>query len=454
VRHKKKIVISILLLLIILTSSYFIWDEVSYYQAIIQENSEHQILNELRGRFESNLTLMELYNWEHEHLNYTEGNIQRNTNSIKILEYGKGRCGEFAILYMTLCLAHGYQCRLVSDYFGDHVWTQIEVDGEWVHFDPSAKPDSPSLTNPLVYEQNKKSPVYLILAFEETTFEDVTSNYKNGFWINIISFKMVCTFSIILFLFFFIITWSEIRKRLYKLYFGIGKCRNSIGKFYESNLHLFYGLRFLFMFFLPTAIAGIFLENIQQELFLNTFLAGFTLVVFSGLQVPALTKPKMFITVIENCKNKDKCQYRDDKKGICKFIKDKSCKRKEHFVEIAKGETRLITFRFANLSLHTLKNCVVVFTFPSHIELIHDKNSYDDIDFKKKFQFQKINNALRFSSKKDYLTAPPQECLAYPIIIKAKGEENSDKEKNNIKIEIFSETTWASTIEDFPIVYS
>ncbi len=446
---------SILLLLIVFTSSYFIWDEVSYYQSIIQDNSEHQILTELRGRFERNFTFMELYTWEHEHLNYTEGNIQRNTNSIKILEYGKGRCGEFAILYMTLCLAHGYQCRLVSDYFGDHVWTQIKVDDEWVHFDPSANPDSQSLTDPLAYEQNKKSPVYLILAFEETTFEDVTSNYHNGFWINIISFKMACTFSIILFLLFFIITWSEIRRRIYKLYFGVGKFGNSIGKFYENNLHLFYGLRFLFMFFLPTAIAGVFLENIQQELLLNTILAGFTLVVFSGLQIPALTKPKMFITVIENCKNQNNCKYRkNDKKGVCNFQKGERCKRKELFVEISKGETRLITFRFANLSLHTLKNCVVIFTFPPHIKPIYDENAYCDVDFKKDFQFQKINNAIRFSSKNDYLTAPPQECLAYPMIIKAEDEEDDDKEKNNITIEIFSETTWASTIEDFPIVYS
>ena len=126
---------------------------------------------------------------------------------------------------------------------------------------------------------------------------------------------------------------------------------------------------------------------------------------------------------------------------------------KRNFVEIAKGETRLITFRVANLSLHTLKNCVVFFTFQSNIKTIHYKNAYDGVDFKKSFQFQKINNAMRFSSKNDYLTAPPQECLTYPIIIKAEDEEE-DKEKNKIQIEIFSETTWASTIEKFPIVYS
>ena len=141
---------------------------------------------------------------------------------------------------------------------------------------------------------------------------------------------MVSLVSIILFLFFLIITWSKVRRAFYKLHFGIGKFRNIIGNFYENNLHLFYGLKFLFMFFLPTAIAGVFFENIEQELLLNTLLAGFTLVVFSGLQMPSLTKPKMFITIIENCKNQDNCQYRkNDKQGICKCEKDKICKVKE-----------------------------------------------------------------------------------------------------------------------------
>lgn len=453
----RKLIVIITIPVIFFTIFYFpsIWllSDIDYYQNIIKENSTEEILVDLRNRFDTSYDFTELSQWEHKHLNYTKSEITRHTNSIEILECGKGRCGEFAILYMALCLAHGHQCRLVLDMLGDHVWTQIKVGDQWVHFDPSAKPDDPKQTDPLSYEKDKNTPVYLILAIEKTTFEDVTSNYKNGFWINILSLKMLFALFLLSFLFFFIVTWSKVRREFYKFHFRISGIRKAIGDAYENNLHLLYLFRFLFMFFLPISIIGLLMVQLNQDIVLTSLLSGFTLVVFSALQMPALTKPKMYISLIESCKDQERCKNKqiNKKSKDCKLRAGTICKGKESFLEIKKGKKRLVTFRFANLSLHTLKNCTVIFSFPTNIKPCWYESEYMGVDFQKKFTFQKINNALRFSSMDNDLTAPPQECFAFPIIIEA-GEEN--KKTDKIHIQIFSETTWARTEEEFKVVYS
>jgi len=73
---------------------------------------------------------------------YTTGYITRHEDPIEILEYGYGRCGEFAIAFTALCLANAWEARLVVDAStgegnGDHIWTEILIDGTWLHIDPT-----------------------------------------------------------------------------------------------------------------------------------------------------------------------------------------------------------------------------------------------------------------------------------------------------------------------------
>lgn len=93
---------------------------------------------------------------------------------LEILEYGKGRCGEFSILYVSLCLAHGYSARLVVAMYGDHAWAEVMLQGNWTHIDPTER----TVNDPFMYERDWGKDLKLVYAFEDNQIEDVTSKYK------------------------------------------------------------------------------------------------------------------------------------------------------------------------------------------------------------------------------------------------------------------------------------
>jgi len=129
--------------------------------------------NTLRVLLDRDYNYTELLTWEHNRLNYTTGKITRYTDPLQILSYGKGRCQEFSILYVALCLASGYSSRLVIDVFGDHTWAEIKLDGIWVHVDPSES----RIADPYMYEKDWGKHILLVYAFADGSYEDVTTNY-------------------------------------------------------------------------------------------------------------------------------------------------------------------------------------------------------------------------------------------------------------------------------------
>jgi len=148
-------------------------DTRSHYSEIMVNLNQADTKNSLRELFDKNMNYTELLNWEKERLTYDAGNIARNEDPLKILEYGKGRCGEFTILYVALCLAHGYQTRIVVDVFGDHVWAEV-LDGDiWVHVDTEGR-----INEPYMYELDWNKKIKLVYAFEENKIVDVTWKYN------------------------------------------------------------------------------------------------------------------------------------------------------------------------------------------------------------------------------------------------------------------------------------
>ena len=98
----------------------------------------------------------ELIVWENQHLNFTYGNIQRNDDPIKIYEYGKGRCGEFATLYAELCISQGYQCRIVDLIFNDHAFNEVYLNNTWTRVDASLNSTSSrAIGYPMFFEKKK-----------------------------------------------------------------------------------------------------------------------------------------------------------------------------------------------------------------------------------------------------------------------------------------------------------
>jgi peptide-N4-(N-acetyl-beta-glucosaminyl)asparagine amidase len=119
--------------------------------------------------------LQEILNWLHENVKFDNGNIVRHNDPREILAYGKGRCGEFSILFTSLCLAHNYRARLVLD-MSDHVWTEIwdSKQEKWIHVDPSEK----RIDDPFMYERDWKKNLQEVYAFENGNVQDETERYR------------------------------------------------------------------------------------------------------------------------------------------------------------------------------------------------------------------------------------------------------------------------------------
>jgi len=148
---------------------------IGKYREISQKIADPSALAELMALFERRYTIAELLEWTHQRLKFDKGNIERHNDPMEILAYGRGRCGEFSILFTSLCLAHWHRARLILD-MSDHVWTEVwdEPLKTWIHVDPSEK----RIDDPFMYEREWKKNLTEIYAFENGTVENVTKNYK------------------------------------------------------------------------------------------------------------------------------------------------------------------------------------------------------------------------------------------------------------------------------------
>jgi hypothetical protein len=149
-------------------------ESIDKYREISLSLAEPSLLAKLMSLFERRYTLAELLDWMHGRLKFDKGDIERHNNPLEILAYGRGRCGEFSILFTSLCLAHWYRARLILD-MSDHVWTEVWDDKQkrWVHIDPSER----RIDDPFMYERDWKKNLHEIYAFENGTMENVTKSY-------------------------------------------------------------------------------------------------------------------------------------------------------------------------------------------------------------------------------------------------------------------------------------
>ena len=108
--------------------------------------SSNETKTALRNMFDRDYNFTELYQWEHEKVKFAYNEtFERSNDPLRILQIGKGKCGEFSVLYVALCLAHGYQSRLVLSvdvsyrifWLPQHKWAEVKLDDQWTHVDPS-----------------------------------------------------------------------------------------------------------------------------------------------------------------------------------------------------------------------------------------------------------------------------------------------------------------------------
>ena len=143
----------------------------------------------IRTWFLQGLNFTEIYDWVHANIEFVPFTEhfpadERHSDPIEIKEYGRGRCGEFSILYVAVCIAHGYEARLVVavDVGGlfwseQHAWAEVKVNGLWMHVDPSER----RWNDPQMYKNWKWGEAIgsgvKIFAFEDKKVEEVTQNY-------------------------------------------------------------------------------------------------------------------------------------------------------------------------------------------------------------------------------------------------------------------------------------
>jgi len=150
-------------------------DAIEKYRKISERIMDPLLLSKLRKLFGRNLSLTELLRWLHEKVKWSDSDIIRHSDPMEILAYGKGKCGEFSILFTALCLTHNYRARLILD-MSDHVWTEVwnEKQKRWIHVDPSEK----KIDDPEMYERDWKKDLKEVYAFEKGNMQNVTSQYK------------------------------------------------------------------------------------------------------------------------------------------------------------------------------------------------------------------------------------------------------------------------------------
>ncbi|MCJ7422898.1 transglutaminase-like domain-containing protein [Candidatus Bathyarchaeota archaeon] len=148
---------------------------IKKYTEVSVRLADPSLLLELKKSFERTYDLAELLVWLHGRMAWSDGDMVRHNDPLEIIAYGKGRCGEFSILFTALCLAHGYRARLILD-MSDHVWTEVwdMKRNRWMHIDPSEK----MIDDPLMYERDWKKSLKEIYAFENGLIENVTERYK------------------------------------------------------------------------------------------------------------------------------------------------------------------------------------------------------------------------------------------------------------------------------------
>ena len=148
---------------------------IEMYREISRRLSDTSLIEQLQKDFNGKQTLHHLLKWVHTRLIFDKGQIDRHNDPLNIIEYGRGQCREFSILFMAACLVNGHRARLILD-MSDHAWVEVWIPKEnrWIHVDPSEK----RIDDPLMYERDWKKKLKEVYAFENGRLLDVTDNYR------------------------------------------------------------------------------------------------------------------------------------------------------------------------------------------------------------------------------------------------------------------------------------
>ena len=198
--QKWAIAVAILLVIILVSTAAYFWypatpsntasDEpqglktlANHYIAVMQNLNSSETKAKMAAQLDPAYNQTDLFAWEHSKLTFVDDSAGFFEDPTQILSSGKGICVQWSIVYVSSCLALGYQSRLVvavdtSSWSFIHTWAEDYTNGTWVHVDPSDSVwDKPSRYQSWEWGKGIGSDVK-IYAFEDSTFQEVTATYS------------------------------------------------------------------------------------------------------------------------------------------------------------------------------------------------------------------------------------------------------------------------------------
>jgi transglutaminase-like putative cysteine protease len=155
----------------------------SHYLDVMKNLNSSQTKTKMLTLLNSGDNQTQLFSWEGSKMTFASDPTGFFEDPFQILDRGEGICVQWSIVYVSACLALGFQSRLVvavdtQGWSYIHVWAEDCYNGKWVHVDPSDKVWSA----PHRYLSWDWGPyigsTVKVYAFEDEQYQDVTSTYK------------------------------------------------------------------------------------------------------------------------------------------------------------------------------------------------------------------------------------------------------------------------------------
>jgi len=153
-----------------------------HYLALMKTLNSTQTKTAMAAQLNPNYNQTDLFTWQKNKMIFASDTTGWFEDPIKILNSGDGICVQWSIVYVSACLALGHQSRLVvatdtTNWNFIHTWAEDYYNGTWVHVDPSDRVwNQPTRYQSWDWGKYIGSEVK-IYAFEDGTFQDVTSTY-------------------------------------------------------------------------------------------------------------------------------------------------------------------------------------------------------------------------------------------------------------------------------------
>ena len=153
------------------------------YLNVMKNLNSSQTKAEMLTNLNPHWNQTDLFTWESGKMSFANDPAGSFEDPFQILSSGDGICVQWSIVYVSACLALGYQSRLVvavdtQTWSYIHVWAEDYYNGTWVPVDPSDKAwNDGSVYQTWDWGSGIGTTVH-IFAFEDGSFQDVTPTYS------------------------------------------------------------------------------------------------------------------------------------------------------------------------------------------------------------------------------------------------------------------------------------